>query len=107
LSINTIKRQKLWPIFYHIIAWGIPILISIFVTIEAKETILVSREGFCALNPAYEMAFWTVPLVLSLLWNLIIYLIVFLQLRAALANFPTEKTLVWQMWRRLRYDVLL
>ncbi len=57
----------------------------------------------CALTPDFEIAFWVVPLVLSLLWNLVIYLTIARQLRASLGNFPSERAIILQMWARFRY----
>jgi len=90
---------------YHLTAWGIPFLITLY-TILQPSIMAVSRTGWCALTPDFEIAFWVVPLVASIIWNLVMYLTIVRQLRASLGNFPSERPVILQMWARFSFYIL-
>jgi hypothetical protein len=130
---ESLARSRRTYMIYHLIAWGIPLLISITLFGARKSAFMEAREGwYCGIKmlnfeltlhclgvlPSVQCLllsgkecylqcilqyFRMVPLFISIAWNVILYFVIFRQIHKTYSSFTTEKNFMFRIQRRLRY----
>eukprot|EP01132_Coremiostelium_polycephalum_P004936 gene4936-6153_t len=63
-------------VIFHLICWGISffsVSTFFFGNIIQKNP----NTGWCSIDPSYQLYFWVFPLLLSILWNLLCYILIY------------------------------
>ncbi|EGG17666.1 cAMP receptor-like protein [Cavenderia fasciculata] len=70
------KPQRFPFYIFHIVCWGIP-LISITIFASGHFIVKADQIGWCTITPKFQFFFWVLPLVISVLWNLLCYVLIY------------------------------
>jgi len=101
-AANHLPEKKSFYLGYHLISWGLPGVMIAFLVI-GKHITRAPFTSWCDLSTTYEWIFWFTPLILSLIINLVFYVLI---VRSFRKTYTTQRKFESRVLRRLSYYLI-
>jgi len=83
-SESYVKKKYL---IYHLVSWGLPLVIVVSLSISG-ELIVFNKAEWCHPHELYHWLFWLTPIIVSLAWNSVFYILIIRSFKKMSESFP-------------------